>query len=71
MRDGSASYDEAAATDGWTRLLDFLAAHLGASPGPGEAVRWRPGVPPTCSWSASKPKGPAGSSAFPGRRRST
>jgi len=36
MRDGSSSYDEAAATDGWTRLLDFLSAHLRPSPGPGE-----------------------------------
>ncbi len=36
MRDGSSSYDEAAATDGWKRLLDFLSAHLGPPPGPGE-----------------------------------
>jgi carboxymethylenebutenolidase len=28
MRDGSGSYDETAATDGWRRLLDFLRAHL-------------------------------------------
>jgi carboxymethylenebutenolidase len=29
MRDRSDSYEEAAATDGWRRMLDFLAAHLG------------------------------------------
>jgi len=28
MRDGSASYDEAAATDAWKRLLAFFAEHL-------------------------------------------
>jgi carboxymethylenebutenolidase len=28
MRDGSGSYDEEAATDGWRRTLDFFAAHL-------------------------------------------
>jgi carboxymethylenebutenolidase len=28
MRDGSASYDEFAATDAWARLLDFFATHL-------------------------------------------
>jgi carboxymethylenebutenolidase len=36
MRDGSSSYDEAAATDGWKRLLEFLSAHLGLSPAQGE-----------------------------------
>ncbi len=36
MRDGSSSYDEVAATDGWKRLLEFLSAHLGPSPAPGE-----------------------------------
>lgn len=29
MRDGSDSYDEAAATDAWQRLLEFFARHLG------------------------------------------
>jgi carboxymethylenebutenolidase len=29
MRDGSSSYDEAAAADGWKRVLDFLGTHLG------------------------------------------
>ena len=29
MRDGSGSYDEASASDGWKRLVDFLAVHLG------------------------------------------
>jgi dienelactone hydrolase len=29
MRDGSGSYDDAAATDGWRRTLEFLATHLG------------------------------------------
>jgi carboxymethylenebutenolidase len=33
MRDGSSSYDEAAATDGWNRMLSFLSTHLG-SPSP-------------------------------------
>ncbi|HEX4776927.1 MAG TPA: dienelactone hydrolase family protein, partial [Acidimicrobiia bacterium] len=28
MRDGSDSYDEAAATDAWKRLLDFLSTNL-------------------------------------------
>lgn len=28
MRDGSDSYDEAAATDAWTRLLEFFGSHL-------------------------------------------
>jgi carboxymethylenebutenolidase len=28
MRDGSPSYDEAAATDAWRRLLDFFGEHL-------------------------------------------
>jgi carboxymethylenebutenolidase len=28
MRDGSDSYDEAAATDAWRKLLDFFAEHL-------------------------------------------
>jgi carboxymethylenebutenolidase len=31
MRDGSDSYDEAAATDAWSRLLGFLSTHLGPS----------------------------------------
>jgi carboxymethylenebutenolidase len=31
MRDGSSSYDEAAATDGWNRMLSFLSTHLGSS----------------------------------------
>jgi carboxymethylenebutenolidase len=35
MRDGSDSYDEEAATDGWGRLLDFLSAHLGTGAGSG------------------------------------
>jgi carboxymethylenebutenolidase len=35
MRDGSDSFDEKAATDGWGRMLGFLAAHLGTGPGPG------------------------------------
>jgi carboxymethylenebutenolidase len=35
MRDRSGSYDEEAATDGWTRLVDFLATHLGAPDGRG------------------------------------
>jgi carboxymethylenebutenolidase len=35
MRDGSSSYDEKAAADGWTRVLDFFAAHLGRAPGGG------------------------------------
>ncbi len=30
MRDGSDSYDEEAATDGWRRMLVFLATHLGS-----------------------------------------
>ena len=30
MRDGSASYDEAAARDAWTRLLEFFDTHLRA-----------------------------------------
>ena len=30
MRDGSDSYDEEAATDGWRRMLAFLATHLGS-----------------------------------------
>jgi dienelactone hydrolase len=34
MRDGSGSYDEGAAIDGWKRTLDFLGAHLGRSRGP-------------------------------------
>jgi carboxymethylenebutenolidase len=34
MRDGSDSYDEKAATDGWRRLLEFLAVHLGPTPSP-------------------------------------
>jgi len=29
MRDGSGSYDEAAATDAWRRLLEFMEANLG------------------------------------------
>src|SRR5579872_4699481 len=33
MRDGSGSYDEEAATDGWRRLLEFLAAHLTSATG--------------------------------------
>lgn len=28
FRDGSDSYDEAAATDAWTRLLTFFGEHL-------------------------------------------
>jgi carboxymethylenebutenolidase len=46
MRDGSSSYDEAAATDGWKRMLSFLSTHLGSAapgspiagptPGPGQ-----------------------------------
>jgi dienelactone hydrolase len=28
MRDGSDSYDEAAATDAWRKLLAFFAEHL-------------------------------------------
>jgi carboxymethylenebutenolidase len=36
MRDGSSSYDEESASDGWTRTLDFLAAHLGQPPSAGE-----------------------------------
>jgi carboxymethylenebutenolidase len=35
MRDGSDSYDEEAATDGWRRMLAFLAAHLGTPAEPG------------------------------------
>jgi carboxymethylenebutenolidase len=35
MRDRSDSYDEAAATDGWSRMLDFLSIHIGRSPGHG------------------------------------
>ncbi|HEY7948413.1 MAG TPA: dienelactone hydrolase family protein [Acidimicrobiales bacterium] len=31
MRDGSSSYDDASATDGWRRTLDFLGAHLGTA----------------------------------------
>jgi len=34
MRDGSDSYDEKAAADGWRRLLEFLAVHLGPAPNP-------------------------------------
>jgi carboxymethylenebutenolidase len=43
MRDGSSSYDEAAATDGWNRMLSFLSTHLGSpsarplTPGPNSA----------------------------------
>jgi carboxymethylenebutenolidase len=29
MRDGSPDYDDAAASDAWTRLLAFFAQHLG------------------------------------------
>lgn len=36
MRDGSPSFDEEAATDGWTRTLDFLATHLAKPGSPGE-----------------------------------
>jgi carboxymethylenebutenolidase len=32
MRDGSDSYDQEAATDGWRRMLGFLATHLGSLP---------------------------------------
>ena len=32
MRDGSSSYDEDAATDGWDRMLSFLSTHLGSPP---------------------------------------
>jgi carboxymethylenebutenolidase len=35
MRDGSGGYDEVAATDGWSRVLDFFRAHLGAAAGRG------------------------------------
>jgi carboxymethylenebutenolidase len=28
MRDGSPSFDEAAASDAWRRLLDFFAEHV-------------------------------------------
>jgi carboxymethylenebutenolidase len=35
MRDGSDSYNEEAASDGWRRMLDFLAAHLGSPARPG------------------------------------
>jgi carboxymethylenebutenolidase len=35
MRDGSDSYDEEAATDGWRRMLAFLASHLGSLPSRG------------------------------------
>jgi carboxymethylenebutenolidase len=35
MRDGSASYDEAAARDGWRRMLDFLGDHREPAGGPG------------------------------------
>ncbi|HXQ76520.1 MAG TPA: dienelactone hydrolase family protein [Acidimicrobiales bacterium] len=35
MRDGSGSYDDAAATDGWSRMLAFLAIHLGPPDGTG------------------------------------
>jgi carboxymethylenebutenolidase len=35
MRDGSGSYDEEAATDGWRRLLEFLRTHLRPDHGQG------------------------------------
>jgi carboxymethylenebutenolidase len=35
MRDGSDSYDEDAATDGWRRMLAFLAENLGSVPAEG------------------------------------
>jgi carboxymethylenebutenolidase len=38
MRDGSSSYDEASATDGWNRMLSFLSTHLG-SPADGPPTR--------------------------------
>jgi carboxymethylenebutenolidase len=38
MRDGSDSYDEGAAADGWERLLAFLGTHLAAGPGPEEGA---------------------------------
>jgi len=31
MRDGSSSYDDTSARDGWRRTLDFLGAHLGTT----------------------------------------
>jgi carboxymethylenebutenolidase len=36
MRDGSDSFDEAAAADAWVRTTGFLARHLHGFPGPGQ-----------------------------------
>jgi carboxymethylenebutenolidase len=36
MRDGSGSYDEASATDGWKRMLVFFDTYLGRDDGPGD-----------------------------------
>ncbi len=41
MRDGSASYDEAAATDGWSRMLDIPGHPSGSAGRDGRGVRWR------------------------------
>jgi hypothetical protein len=72
MRDGSDSYDEEAATDGWRRMLAFLADHLGRTPPSGTWLcDGTPTSRPPVSRRASKPKGRDGSSGYRGRRPST